>query len=212
MGPTGTIASQTRTIQVGLAHVAPTVAQAPRVTGVAVAGRTLSCTAGTWNGTGPMEITPRWQVARGAGLFADAGIPLGTGYRIEASEQGARIRCVVIASNAGGQVELASEFVSVATAPGIARAPRVTGPLQVGRSVACNRGTWRGTAPFRFAYAWQQQVGRRWVPIRRATAVRLQLPASAAGRRVRCVVTARNIAGSASATSASKLVAVAARR
>jgi hypothetical protein len=206
-GPTGTMDSETRTIQVGLAHVAPSIGTAPRVTGAARAGRSLTCAAGTWNGTGPMDVTTRWQSARSAaGPFADISTPADAAYALGAADQGTFVRCVASASNAGGDASAASDAVLVASPPRRTRAPRVTGAPRVGRQVTCNVGAWAGTAPLRYTYAWQRQVGRAWRAVPGATAARLRVGAGDVGRRVRCVVVATNVAGRATATSAPSAV------
>lgn len=82
---------------------------------------------------------------------------------------------------------------TVTTAPVVTSKP---GLRRQGRKLACSRGSWGGS-PAGYRYAWK--VGKRIVP--RATGTRLTITSAVRGKKVRCRVTARNAAGSASAWS-----------
>jgi len=76
--------------------------------------------------------------------------------------------------------------------------PKVSGTGKVGKTLACTRGTWTGSPPLAFAYRWL----RNGIPIVGGTRSSYKLAGADAGRAVSCRVTAHNLGGSATATSA----------
>jgi hypothetical protein len=76
-------------------------------------------------------------------------------------------------------------------------APAVTGTATVGQTLSTTNGTWTGAPAPTFSYQWQ----RNGVNISGATSSTYVLVNADAGNPVRCVVTATNVAGSASANS-----------
>ncbi len=88
-------------------------------------------------------------------------------------------------------------LATFSVAPANAAAPTVA-PAHVGKPATCTPGTWTGSLPQRYAYAWlldgspvSGQTGATFTPTR-----------SAAGKQLACTVTATNRRGSVSATSA----------
>jgi hypothetical protein len=76
-------------------------------------------------------------------------------------------------------------------------APVVSGTGVVGQTLTTTNGTWSGTLPFTYTYQWQ----RNGSPISGATSQTYVLVSADAGTNVRCVVTATNSVGTASASS-----------
>ena len=76
-------------------------------------------------------------------------------------------------------------------------APVVSGTGVVGQTLTTTNGTWSGTLPFTYTYQWQ----RNGSPISGATSQTYVLVSADAGTNVRCVVTATNSVGTASANS-----------
>jgi hypothetical protein len=74
----------------------------------------------------------------------------------------------------------------------------------VGAKLVCSQGSWSGTTPQSYAYQWLRD-GRK---IAGATAAAYTITATDAGRTLACQVTARNIAGSASRTTAALRIPV----
>jgi hypothetical protein len=85
--------------------------------------------------------------------------------------------------------------LAVIAAPRRVTAPRVAGKAVVGRTLSCGKGTWTGSA-LTFRYAWTRN-GKR---VAGATVARYRLKSKDTRRRIACLVTASNAAGSASAT------------
>jgi hypothetical protein len=81
--------------------------------------------------------------------------------------------------------------------PMATRLPWLTGTAQVGRSLRCHPGAWKGSATFTFRYHWKR--GRNAVAKDQGATYRPR--SSDTGKRVRCIVTATNKYGSGSAPS-----------
>lgn len=76
-------------------------------------------------------------------------------------------------------------------------APVVSGGVLIGQTLTTTDGTWTGTTPITYTYQWQ----RNGSPISGATLQTYLLVYADVGTDVRCVVTATNSIGSASANS-----------
>jgi len=76
-------------------------------------------------------------------------------------------------------------------------APVVSGGVLIGQTLTTTDGTWTGTTPITYTYQWQ----RNGSPISGATLQTYLLVYADVGTDVRCVVTATNAIGSASANS-----------
>jgi len=76
-------------------------------------------------------------------------------------------------------------------------APVVSGTAVIGQTLTTTDGTWTGTTPITYTYQWQ----RNGSPILGATSSTYLLVYADVGTNVRCVVTATNAIGSASANS-----------
>jgi hypothetical protein len=84
------------------AAVAPASAAAPKIEGKAMAGNTLSATAGTWSGTAPFAFSYQWQRCEPS----CANVPGATSseYELGAADVGAGVRVAVTAANQAGRV------------------------------------------------------------------------------------------------------------
>lgn len=80
--------------------------------------------------------------------------------------------------------------------------PAITGTGTVGQTLTCSKGTWSPPA-VSYAYQWK----RGGVAISGAESSSYTLVQADSGTNVTCTVTAKNISGSASATTANKAVA-----
>jgi hypothetical protein len=93
--------------------------------------------------------------------------------------------------------------VLVGTAPTAVALPMIEGAAQAGETLTATTGSWRGTAPISFVYAWQRcdSLGANCTPIPDATAQAYTLAPDDVGSRVVVDVTATNTVGSTEATS-----------
>ena len=85
-----------------------------------------------------------------------------------------------------------------AVAPVNTAAPVATGAAYVGLTLTSADGSWTGSPAPTFTYQWQRFTGGVWVDIVGETAATYVVALADEGIPVRCVVTATNIAGSAS--------------
>ncbi len=184
----------------------PSNLELPSVTGLLQDGGLLSALVGSWSGTGPIEYSYAWELCNGTGgacheVSGAAGSTLG----VLASEVGDTVRLVVTATNAGGSTSATSEPTSVVKAllPSNLELPSVTGLLQDGGLLSAVKGSWSGTGPIEYGYAWElcNGSGGACHEISGAIGSTLGLMTSEIGDTVRLVVTATNAGGSTSATS-----------
>ncbi len=81
--------------------------------------------------------------------------------------------------------------------PMATRLPSVTGTAQVGETLRCHAGAWKGSASFTFAYYWKRDA----TTMANATNATYRPRPSDAGKRLSCVVKATNEFGSGRAPS-----------
>ncbi len=86
--------------------------------------------------------------------------------------------------------------------------PAITGPTMVGKSIKTSNGSWTGSTPISFTYQWRRcdASGAACVDVPGANASKYTLVTADGGRRMRVTVTATNVVGSSSITSAPSAV------
>jgi serine protease AprX len=179
----------------------------PLVSGVPVAGGTLTAGRGSWV-TGADAVTSyRWRACDAAGTSCRelSGATQET-YVPTAGEVGATLAVTVTVTDAGGSASATSSPTAVVTAapPENVAAPTVAGTALEGWMLAADPGTWSGAAPIAYAYRWQlcNAAGAACVDIAGATAQTYTLARTDTHATVRVVVEASNAVGSAVGTSA----------
>jgi len=193
---------------------APTNTTSPAISGTAIDGSTLSTTTGVWMGSRPLTYAYQWRRCDSGGLnCSDIGGATASSYTLTSADVGSTIAAVVTASNSVGFAS-ATAPVTVAVAPSppaITAAPVVTGPPRQNATLTTSNGTWTGTPPLAFTYQWQRcdTGGASCAPIAGANAQTYQLGTADVGSTIRAAVTATNVAGNATASSAQTLVVVA---
>jgi hypothetical protein len=90
--------------------------------------------------------------------------------------------------------------------------PTISGTPIVGQTLSASSGSWSGSTPMSYAYSWARcnSTGGSCAPISGATSTTYLLASADAGSTIRVTVTAKNGAGSATATSAATAVAASA--
>lgn len=196
------------------ADAPPKATGEPVITGRAVVGNVLTASNGSWSGTGPFNYTYRWlrcpasgSGGNGEGCSAISGATFRR-YTVRQADVGRRLRVRVTAANSEGSATATSnptEIVQAAPArPRNTAPPTISGAPQVGQTLTANNGTWTGQQPLTFTYQWRRcdTNGAACSDIGGATARTYVLTTADQGTTLRVRVTARNVAGTASATSA----------
>ena len=175
----------------------------PTVSGSAAVGHTLSSSEGSWNGA-PTSFSFQWQRCSSSGTgCADIAGATSSSYTLTPADGGQSVRSTVSATNVNGASPYAASATDlVVPVPAATAAPVVSGIAAVGKSLSTTSGSWNTTASF--AYQWQRCAasGSDCVPIAGAVSASYSLVAADAGHVLRSVVTATNVAGTASAASA----------
>ncbi|HEX8742497.1 MAG TPA: hypothetical protein VF712_05140 [Thermoleophilaceae bacterium] len=196
---------------------APVNTLAPSISGTTEAGKTLTAHPGTWTGTPAIGYAYQWRRCdtSGASCSNIAGAT-GATYGLGAGDVGATIRVVVTATNAGGSDSAASSATAaVGPAPPVTTppsasvpGPSISGTPRDGQTLTATTGTWSGTAPFTYGYAWVRCAasGGGCSPIAGATASTYVLTPADVGATIRVTVEASNGAGSDDATTAQTAV------
>lgn len=202
-GGTGSAASEPT---VPVLRAAPTNTAPPVLSGTALEGLDLTTTLGEWTGE-PSAYTYLWHrcAPDGAGCvpvtWAD-----GPTYRLRDADVGLTIRAFVTATNEGGATSAMSEptDVVVPLPPANEAPPSISGIFEIGETISASPGTWRSAAAIVLTYAWERSAdgGASWSAIAGAQGSGYQTTGDDFGAILRAVVTATNVGGSSSATSA----------
>ena len=188
---------------------APANVTLPTVSGTPQAGQTVTASTGTWTGSQPITYAYQWLRcdAASAACLAISGATSAS-YAVTAADVGDTLRVAVTASNGVGPSTATSNATAVvqgaSTAPANTVAPTITGSAQAGQVLTAVPGTWTGTQPIAYAYAWRRcdSGGAICAPISGATGSSYTVATADVGSTLRVVVTASNAAGSGTATSA----------
>jgi hypothetical protein len=191
----------------GAAADLPKNTSKPAISGAARDGQTLRVSPGTWSGTQPMTFSYQWYRCS-AQLSNCSAIQGATSqdFKLTTTDIGKRLIATVMAANSagGGSARASTEVVTArATGPTIASLPTIAGTPMTGQKLAAGVGRWGGTTPITYAYQWQRcdSAGNSCSNIVGATGTTYTLGSADVQRRLRVVVTAKNSAGSATATS-----------
>jgi hypothetical protein len=197
--------------------VAPANSSPPAISGTAQEGQTLTADKGAWTGTEPIVYTLEWQSCNsGGGSCATIKGATDTTYKLSKQEVGNTIRVVVTAKNADGSVSVTSVATAVAAAvtaePTNSSPPTLSGTAQEGQTLTASKGTWTGTEPIAYTYAWQRcdSSGGHCSTIGGVTGTTYTLQKVDIDKTLRVEVSAKNAGGTTSARSGSTVVVKAA--
>jgi hypothetical protein len=159
----------------------------PIVTGALKSGGTLAVTNGTWTSTATTGITYSY-------AWTSGGTPVGTdssSYTVAPTDIGQAIAVTVTATDSTGSTSAAPVSAGVVPAPPAnTAAPAITGLVQQGQPLTASTGTWTGTPPITFSYAWTSGG----LPVGTDSATYTPTPLDV-GRLVAVAVTATNPGG-----------------
>jgi hypothetical protein len=197
-----------------LPQAPPRATGEPTISGRPIVGNVLTASDSTWSGTGPFNFTYRWlrcpasgSGGGGQGCTAISGATFKR-YTVRQADVGRRLRVQVTAANAEGSATSTSDPTAIVQAaparPRNTAPPTISGTTQVGQTLTANPGSWTGQQPITFSFRWRRcdRNGGSCSDISGATARTYVLTAADEGTTLRVRVTARNSAGTASATSA----------
>ena len=177
----------------------------PVVTGSAVVNSTLTTSPGSWSGA-PSGYSYQWQQCSTSGANC-VNIPGATAatYKLTSADGVHTVRSTIQATNVNGTSALTASAATavVIAVPAVTKAPRISGRARVGKRLSASRGSWIGPpTAYRFQWLRCNTRGGHCKRIGGATRTRYRLIKRDAKHRLRVRVTALNVAGSGTATSA----------
>jgi subtilisin family serine protease len=194
----------------------------PTIDGIAQAGQLLTATDGVWTGSGPLDYIRSWRRCDALGsVCVDIEGAAGAVYAIGPADVGSTLRVAVTGTNAVGTETGVSDPTAVVVAAPVGplppvnlAPPAIAGTATEGQTLTASEGTWGGSFPVAYAYAWQRcdATGAGCVDAAGATGASYVLTLSDVAATLRVVVTATDLGGSASATSLPTAVVSAAPR
>ncbi len=193
----------------------PVAVSRPTVRGTLQQGSRLSATAGMWGGSGTITYAYQWHRCDASGAHCSSvhGATKGT-YTLVATDVGKSIGLTVRATDSTGTTPAYGSLAGLVAAKSATFAataqPTLTGTATVGQAITVTPGTWSGTAPATFSYAWLRcnPNGRLCVAIADATAAGYTPTADDSGHTLVATVTATaGTASQAVLTVASSVVA-----
>jgi hypothetical protein len=181
----------------------PSNTEAPKISGAAEVGQTLSASSGGWSES-PTSFTYEWQRCNssGTGCAEIAGAAAST-YRVGTADTGSTLRVAVTAHNsAGASTPADSVQTAVVTEPAAimppsnTEAPRISGVAEVGQTLSASNGVW-SESPTSFTYEWQRcnSSGTGCAEIAGGAASTYRVGTADTGSTLRVAVTAHNSAG-----------------
>ncbi len=179
---------------------------APAVLGSLVEGQTLSASPGSWSGTEPITYGYQWLSCNAAGeSCTEISKATASTLKLVSGLIGDTVEVVVTATNvAGSHSATSSPSGKIAgIVPANEVLPSITGSLLSGQLLSAHPGSWSGTEPITYSYQWQlcSALGKGCANIGEATGSTFKLVGLDVGLTLDVVATAKNVAGSTSATS-----------
>ncbi len=180
----------------------------PAISGSASPGSQLTASNGTWTGTPAPTFTYQWSDCDTSGAScADIAGATSASYTAASSDLGFTLEVTVTGTNGLGSASATSAPTSVvassATPPVNTALPSVPAAAVEGQALTASSGTWTGTPPPTYTYAWSDcnSSGASCNAITGATSATYTPVAADVGSTLEVTVTASNSAGTVPATS-----------
>lgn len=122
----------------------------PAVSGTPSVGQLLSCTTGTWTGTGTITYAYQWY--QNGAIIGGANAST---YTVQSGDAGTNLRCVVTGNDANGTANADSNVVAIGTiALTNTHLPSFSGTPVQGQTLTAIAGTWVGQGAITLSYQW----------------------------------------------------------
>jgi hypothetical protein len=199
------------------ASAVPSNSSKPTISGTAQEGKTLDADPGNWSPT-PNAYQYDWKRCDSGGSGCSPLANTSQSYTLTSDDVGHRLKVSVSASSDNGgswsapvDSSLTSTVTSAGSAPVNTSPPTISGTAQDNQTLTAHNGSWSGSDPKTFSYVWHRcdSSGSNCSGTGGQSST-YRVTSSDVGHRLRVVVTAKNSAGSATATSAATDVALAA--
>jgi hypothetical protein len=187
----------------------------PSISGTAQEGHQLSADHGDWTHS-PTDYDYQWQRCNSSGGgCSNVSGATGSKYTLGSADVGNRVRVGVTASNADGDSGISYSgttgvVAAAATKPSNTSPPTISGTPQDNQTLTASPGSWSGSTPITYTYQWRRCDSNGNGCSNLATGQTYEATSKDVGHRLRVVVTAKNDAGSSSATSSATEVVTAA--
>ncbi|HLM84731.1 MAG TPA: LamG domain-containing protein, partial [Solirubrobacteraceae bacterium] len=190
----------------------PVNASPPTISGTAKDGKTLTAKEGSWIGLPLEKVEFHWELCNGTGEGC-LPIPGATSstYLLGHGDVENTLRVAVKAENKAGTGSATSAHTAVVAAIKLSNLtlPVISGTAKVGQELAVSEGTWEGSPPTHYKYAWEtcNSSGEKCKGNGGVASVYEPTATQASEKNtLRAIVTAENSAGPASATSAATAI------
>jgi trypsin len=135
--------------------------------------------------------------------IADAAVAQAVSIPLTGLQPARTYRVRLVAQSTGGTaLSPLLTFTTPGVKPAVKALPKLRGTAKVGKTLTCTSGAWSGAPAPRLTFRWR--IGTKVSS--RFTTARLKLTTAMRGKKVACVVTARNVAGSVTVRSAAVTV------
>ncbi len=185
---------------------APVIEQAPPITGVALAGQTLTAGTGVFSGESPITYSYQWERCVQPGSCADIEGAKQSSYALTESDIGSTILVLVSAADAGGSTTAVSALTAAVGPESLLElsAPSISGIVQIEGTLSADPGIWSASGSVSYAYQWEScnPGGEDCAPIEAATEPTYVVVSGDLGSTLRVEVTATSPLGSSSTVSA----------
>ncbi|MGE5690260.1 MAG: hypothetical protein ACM33B_06855, partial [Pseudomonadota bacterium] len=183
----------------------PQIAESTSTAGATVTS--FTATTGTWTGAGTITYKYQWRRCDSGGANCkDVAGATSSFYTSSSADVGGKLRVAVTATNLYGSATAVSEPTALlaGAAPANTVRPSISGTERAGSSLFVGTGTWTGTLPLTYTYQWLRctSSGTGCASIAGATSPSYIATGADVGSTIAASVTARNVAGSATVTSA----------
>ncbi len=195
-----------------IAGIPPKKEESPVISGLAENGQLLSVSNGTWGGTPATKYSYLWESCAKSACKTAAGPHAEASYRVVTSEEEGKetLRAVVTDESRAGNASATSAATAAVTAgpPVNTVPPTISGEAREGEELKASAGTWVGTSTITYEYEWVSCNSlETCAPV--GTGASYAIPGGFEfGNKLKVTVTAKNLVGSASATSAATSVVV----